>query len=198
MVMLVTGRTKGSQHAEILHMSKEESYFMQPRHTFPIQIYNAAFCQINQTIHLMGGNLKRSNEISNICWKFQKKRWKISSSLLVKRSGLRCMSLDEDAIWVTGGFDGVSHLKSTEILQIGDGSLTKPEKGPNLPARMSHHAMVKLDRNNILIIGGYDGKYKRYKCANAVGKKYLILQFEAHYIAIFYCRFFLEIPSTKK
>ena len=159
--MLITGRTKGSQHAEILDMFKEESYFLQTRHTFPIQISNAAFCQINQTIHVLGGSLNRSNGSSNICWKFQNKRWNISSSLLVKRSGLRCIHLDEESIWVTGGFDGISHLKSTEILELGKGSLEKPEKGPDLPARMSHHAMVKLDRNNILIIGGYDGKYRQ-------------------------------------
>ena len=59
-------------------------------------------------------------------------------------------SQQEDYLWISGGYDGDNFLSSTEKIH-SDG---RAIPGPEMPLPLRLHAMVKINENLTLIIGG--------------------------------------------
>ena len=57
-----------------------------------------------------------------------------------------------NSLWITGGFDGTSLSKTTEIFHL---ELGKSSPGPELPYPVYHHCVAKINDYQAIIIGGF-------------------------------------------
>jgi hypothetical protein len=57
--------------------------------------------------------------------------------------------LNSTTLWLTGGYLGSGHTKSTEFVQ-----LTGTTPGPDLPLEVAYHCLVSLNDTTALLIGG--------------------------------------------
>ena len=57
-----------------------------------------------------------------------------------------------DSLWITGGFDGSSLSKTTEMFHL---ALGKSTPGPELPYPVYHHCVAKINDFQAMIIGGF-------------------------------------------
>ena len=60
-------------------------------------------------------------------------------------------------LWITGGLDGNSILKTTEILEEAPNGVWKVLKGPDLPKPLFGHCVELLRNGNVLLSGGFNG-----------------------------------------
>ena len=74
-----------------------------------------------------------------------RKRWTAVSIVLSSTV------LEDEKIWILGGYDGDSGLASTEYI-FSDG---RNEEGPPLPIALYGHAMVKINETTSFLVGGY-------------------------------------------
>ena len=65
--------------------------------------------------------------------------------------------LPDGRLWVTGGLDGNSILKTTEILKETSDGIWKSQKGPDLPKPLFGHCVEMLRNGNVLLSGGFNG-----------------------------------------
>ena len=70
--------------------------------------------------------------------------------MIEKRSLAASVALDQNTLWIVGGYNG-SSLKSTEFIKLGQPSV----KGPDLPFTISGHSMIQYNEKSIYIIGGW-------------------------------------------
>ena len=65
--------------------------------------------------------------------------------------------LPDGRLWVTGGLDGNSILKTTEILEETSSGIWKTHRGPDLPKPLFGHCIEMLRNGNVLLSGGFNG-----------------------------------------
>ena len=67
-----------------------------------------------------------------------------------------CIAIDEKTLWVNGG-DSHASYRNFELISTSTEFITldqAPTRGPDLPYTIYGHAMVHLDKDTIIIIGG--------------------------------------------
>ena len=69
------------------------------------------------------------------------------------RSGAASVALDQNTLWIVGGFNG-NRLSSTEFIKLGQRSSRGVFEGPDLPFTIYDHSMIQYDDKSIYIIGG--------------------------------------------
>jgi hypothetical protein len=79
-----------------------------------------------------------------------KEESKSLGQLTVKRMWAASVVLSNNTLWVTGGLDQSSRLKTTELV-TKEG---KTSKGPDLPLALLSHAIVALNSGFFILIGG--------------------------------------------
>ena len=88
---------------------------------------------------------------SDVCYTLDKDKATNATTLSVKRAHSTSTILDSNHLWISGGIDeeaGLIH-SSSEIVNIES---TYP--GPELPRPLFMHAMVSLEGNLTIVIGG--------------------------------------------
>ena len=95
-----------------------------------------------------------SGSYSDECYQITKSMTSLVTNMKSKRAYAASVVLDNNQLWVMGGYDG-SRLKSTEYIQIDAGSTS----GPDLPLAVYGHAIVAWTSSSFMLIGGYDGNY---------------------------------------
>ena len=58
--------------------------------------------------------------------------------------------LDQNTLWIVGGYNENRRMRSTEFIKLGQPSV----KGPDLPFTIINHSMIQYDEKSIYIIGG--------------------------------------------
>ena len=161
--LLITGWNENSEQAEVLDFFANESTVLPSTYSFPENISHATGGVINGIPFIIGGYYSRDSKTSsNECRKLTSEGWQIFAQLKTARRLHASVVLQDNQIWVTGGSNGTSgRMNSTEIIDM---KTNESKVGPDLPTRLSGHAMVKLNENKTLIIGGsgYDGKCSIY------------------------------------
>ena len=71
--------------------------------------------------------------------------------MMIPRSSMSSVVLNESKIWITGGFSNNGDLKSTEIISLDQ----PPIPGPDLPFTVYDHSMVLVNPKTIYLIGGF-------------------------------------------
>ena len=72
----------------------------------------------------------------------------------VERGYAASIVLDDNILWVTGGYSGAFYLASTEYVTV-----TGTMLGPNLPQALVDHAMVAINKTCSMVIGGISPDY---------------------------------------
>ena len=73
----------------------------------------------------------------------------IEMKMIEKRSAAASVALDQNTLWIVGGYNG-NILSSTEFIKLGQPSV----KGRDLPFKIRNHSMIQYDEKSIYIIGG--------------------------------------------
>ena len=73
--------------------------------------------------------------------------------MYVGRENAASIVLNDNTLWVTGGYNGVG-LASTEYVKM-----TGTILGPDLPMALEYHAMVAINSTCSMVIGGYSNDF---------------------------------------
>ena len=82
------------------------------------------------------------------CYKLTAKNAVMVATMTTKRALFASVTINGTKLWITGGYDGGS-LSSSEFVQLNG---TMP--GPDLPIPLYMHAMININIDLTMIIGG--------------------------------------------
>ena len=77
--------------------------------------------------------------------------------MIEKRVGAASVALDQNTLWIVGGFNG-NRLSSTEFIKLGQRSSRGVFEGPDLPFTIICHSMIQYNEKSFYIIGGYQNR----------------------------------------
>ena len=89
------------------------------------------------------------------CYSLTSEKAKLVTHMSVARYGAASIVLDDNTLWVTGGYNHGGSLASTEYVTV-----TGTMSGPYLPMAIYGHAMVAINKTCSMVIGG--GNYQAY------------------------------------
>ena len=110
----------------------------------------------------------RNSITSDLCYTLDKDKAKYAVKLTVKRAHSTSILLNSTHLWITGGKDeeaGLIH-SSSELVNIES---TNP--GPDLPSPLFMHAMVSLEGDLTMVIGGVNSSSSRTTSDSESGSK---------------------------
>ena len=115
---------------------------------YPIGVYGATGGLIGDTVIICGG-LNLDNEM---CYSLTSEEATFVTHMSVRRWFAASIVLNDNKLWVTGGYGFNWGISSTEYVTV-----TGAMPGPDLPFNLHHHAMVAINRTCSMIIGGIGG-----------------------------------------
>ena len=108
----------------------------------PFDVQGATGGIIGNTVIICGGTFKE-------CYSLTSEKATLVTSTSVKRFGAVSIVINDNTLWVTGGFSSGYRLTSTEYVTV-----TGTMPGPDLPIALSDHAMVEINSTFSMVIGG--------------------------------------------
>ena len=115
------------------------------------KIYRATGGLLQKSLIVCGGNYgvhTKNLQNSRDCVVIGQPEMKIK--MITKRSFAASVVLDQNILWIVGGYNGRYNLRSTEFIRLGQPSV----KGPDMPFTINRHSMIQYDEKSIYIIGG--------------------------------------------
>ena len=106
---------------------------------------------LQNNLLIFGGN-ENNKDTKNVSVIGMPNGW--SNNMMIPRSMMSSVVLNESKIWITGGFINNDGLKSTEIFSLDQ----PPIPGPDLPFKVYDHSMVLVNPSTIYLIGGCQNK----------------------------------------
>ena len=88
------------------------------------------------------------------CYSFTSQKATLVTHMSVGRRQSASVVLNDDTLWVTGGYNSGVFFASTENVKV-DGTMP----GPVLPMPIAGHAMVAINSTVSMVIGGYNENY---------------------------------------
>jgi hypothetical protein len=117
---------------------------------FPISIFGATGGLIGDTVIICGGF---DGSSVDECYSLTSEKATLFTHISVGRDGAASIVINDNTLWVTGGFGG-GYLASTEYVKVTGSML-----GPDLPMALYYHAMVAINSTCSMVIGGYSTGY---------------------------------------
>jgi len=145
--LLVTGSNSGNDRIEIIKPNGDVKTCPQSSN-YPLKVRDAAGGYSNNegSVSICGG---LDGSYRSECYTLEKSKWEPAGNLKNARNS-HGASYITTGLWMTGGWNGLQRLASTELL-LPDGKVTS---GPNLPEARSGHCQVSY-QDTTFIIGGY-------------------------------------------
>ena len=119
---------------------------------FPIGVNTATGGLIGDTVVICGGYDISGYSVDE-CYSLTAEKATLVTHMSVVRSRAASIVINDNTLWITGGFDG-GYLASTEYVTV-----TGTMLGPDLPMALYTHAMVAINRTCSMVIGGWDENY---------------------------------------
>ena len=119
---------------------------------FPIDVYGATGGLFGDTVIICGGG---GYNYVDECYSLTSEKAKLVTHMSFARYGAASIVLDDNTLWVTGGYNHGGSLASTEYVTV-----TGTMSGPYLPMAIYGHAMVAINKTCSMVIGG--GNYYYY------------------------------------
>ena len=116
---------------------------------FPISVFGATGGLIGDTVIICGGEDSDSNYVDE-CHSLTSEKTTPVTHLSVNRTGAASIVINDNTLWVTGGYGYGGDLASTEYVTV-----TGTMPGPDLPIALEDHAMVAINRTCSMVIGGH-------------------------------------------
>ena len=107
---------------------------------------------VNNTPMICGG-VSFTTSMSNTCYTLKENDVIATVQLIVNRTYAASIVYDEHSLWITGGKDRELNLLhfSSEFIQTGKNNSVA---GTNLPNPLYRHAMVAVEKDLTMVIGG--------------------------------------------
>ena len=123
---------------------------------FPISVDGATGGLIGETVIICGGGYHNGYNYTIIdeCYSLTSEKATLFTHMSVERRSAASIVMDDNILWVTGGYSGAFHLASTEYVTV-----TGTMLGPNLPQALTNHAMVAINKTCSMVIGGISVDY---------------------------------------
>ena len=123
---------------------------------FPISVEGATGGLIGETVIICGGGYESdyNHTIYDECYSLTSEKATLVTHMSVEREYAASIVLDDNILWVTGGWSGAFHFASTEYV-----TMTGTMLGPNLPQALTNHAMVAINKTCSMVIGGISANY---------------------------------------
>ena len=149
--MVTTGRNdRGYQDkTEVLDLSIAEKFQCQVWPDYPMALEVATIGLLGNKVLVCGGY---DGLFIDECYSINAKGTEFVTKMSHKREYAASVNINEDIIWISGGYGGGNYLSSSEFMTVG-GSMA----GPELPIPVSSHEMVAIDNDLTMVIGGYSG-----------------------------------------
>ena len=107
---------------------------------------------IGDTVIICGG-YDGGNNVDECYRLTSEKKPQLFTHMLVERQYAASIVLNDNILWVTGGWSG-AYLASTEYV-----TSTGTILGPNLPQPLTNHAMIAINKTCSMVIGGISADY---------------------------------------
>ena len=146
-----------ARKSEVIELSKSGDYICNDWVPFP-NVYQIRSGFRNAIGGLLGANpvVCGGNSYTEECYILTQKKSNFLTKLSTIRNGAAIVQVNSSRLWISGGFNGMNIVASSEFLQE-DG--TKP--GPELPKALQRHIMVNLN-NLTMVIGGQNEYTKTF------------------------------------
>ena len=115
---------------------------------FPISVYGATGGLIGDTVIICGGWGTGNGSHVDECYSLTSEKATLVTQMSVGRGYAASVVVNDNKLWVTGGYGGAS----TEYV-----TATGTMPGPDLPTTLTHHAMVAINSTCSMVIGGFTG-----------------------------------------
>jgi hypothetical protein len=144
-VLVTTGMPDStSAKSEVIDL-EDGSNICQDLDDYPIQVQGAFGGLLNQVDPLVcGGRVPNTN----VCYVVNQPGQ--SSEMLEKRAYSASLTLNSTHLWITGGFNGIIRLQTSEFVSIGQPSV----QGPDLPYAAEGYCLVGVNSSTALLCGG--------------------------------------------
>ena len=106
---------------------------------YPIDESGAAGALLGETPIICAGR----------CFKITAKKADLFATMAVARWYAGSVTINSDTLWISGGFHAGKEHSSSDFIQLN--GITQ---GPDLPIALSDHAMVNMNSDITIIIGG--------------------------------------------
>ena len=145
--LITTGyETVYTGKSEVIDLSVSGNYECPDWTEYPIYVQGATGGLLGTTPVVCGGG----PPVTNKCYKMAGNKVYHIVSMTTERRFASSVTIDDRILWITGGLDDNNNLlSSSEFVQL-DGST----KGPDLPIAIIEHAMININNDQIIIIGG--------------------------------------------
>ena len=111
---------------------------------YPIRLVGATGGLIGDTVIICGGWYNVDE-----CYSMTSEKATLFTHMSVGRFHAASIVINDNILWVTGGFSSGYRLTSTEYVTV-----TGTMPGPDLPIALSDHAMVEINSTFSMVIGG--------------------------------------------
>ena len=149
--MVTTGRNRDlfETKSEIVDLTVKGDNMCNNWPNFPISVNGATGGLIGDTVIVCGGYISHSS-VSHFdeCYSLTSEKATLVTHMSVGRAYAASVVVNDNKLWVTGGFGGAS----TEYV-----TATGTMPGPDLPTTLTHHAMVAINSTCSMVIGGFTG-----------------------------------------
>lgn len=153
-LLVITGISKVinmSMKPEVINFDDNKVCQIPP---YPEPIAAASGAIIGSKLTICGGALPKSTSAACFYLGSKDQIWQQAGNLLKPRSGAASIETN-GKLFITGGWnENDQFLRSTELF---DRSTMQSTFGPDLPAKIAMHCMVKLNSSMAMIIGGMEG-----------------------------------------
>ena len=147
------GNTDGNHQAtEVIDLQSNSDVTSTSFGQIPSKRWDAVGGLLGSTPILCGG--EDYPNYYDSCFTMKDSQWTQTHKMTTKRSWSASVQLNATALWILGGLNGDSRLRSSEFVGLNS-TIGKP--GPTLPYTLDSHCAVKFSKNIIYVIGGQYG-----------------------------------------
>ena len=153
-ILVTTGHNQEGYQttSEIVDLTVKGGYKCNIWEPFQIGVRGATGGVIGDTVIICGG-YDGSNNVDECYRLSSEKNPQLITHMLVERQYAASIVLNDNILWVTGGWSG-AYLASTEYV-----TSTGTILGPNLPQPLTNHAMIAINKTCSMVIGGISTDY---------------------------------------
>ena len=128
---------------------------------------DAQYCSRNaECVKTAGGSLWCTGPKTNACYiydRYMKRDWTLSpKSLASARANAASVSLPSGKMWILGGADETSILKTTEFVEISDNAIARIFPGPDMQEPLLGHCAALVTSSQAVVLGGFSALLNDY------------------------------------
>ena len=147
-ILVTTGSNRDGTHtaSEIIDLTIKGGNKCENWPKFPISVSEATGGLIENNVLICGGY---DGRYIDECYSLSNKKATFVTYMSVKRTDAASVVVNDDTLWITGGYDYPNTLASSEYIKM-----TGTRSGPDLPMALEGHTILAINSSCSMVIGG--------------------------------------------